>query len=57
MKPGMAYQLIIHMVSRVIVRGGAVVVSCESAARILEVVEAQWEKGDAQTPHTLNSLW
>ena len=57
MKPAIAYQLIIHMVSRVIVRGGAVVVSCESAAGILEVVEAQWEKGDAQTPHTLNSLW
>lgn len=33
--PGMAYQLIIHMVSRVIVRGGAVVVSCESAAGTL----------------------
>ena len=30
MKPAIAYQLIIHMVSRVIVRGGAVVVSCES---------------------------
>ena len=30
MKPGMTYQLIIHMISRMIVRGGAVVVSCKS---------------------------
>jgi hypothetical protein len=35
MKSVRAYQLIIHMVSRVIVRGGAVVVSCERV--LLEV--------------------